>query len=134
MANSSSAVPSYLDSELGPFMRAAAPHAFFQRQPDPFPVASCPPPCFQQVRHLRPNDSSAPKHSDPTGVMNGAIDDVRIYNRALNAQEILQLYHLGTANIAHSNIGNANGLVGYWPFNGRQINWTTGVTNESENG
>lgn len=38
---------------------------------------------------------------------NGAIDDVRIYNRALNEQEIQALYREDTS-----------GLIGYWPFNG----------------
>ena len=32
-----------------------------------------------------------------------AIDDARVYNRALTAGEVAQLYHLGTANVAHSN-------------------------------
>jgi hypothetical protein len=29
------------------------------------------------------------------GVFSGALDDVGIYNRALNAQEVRQLYRLG---------------------------------------
>jgi hypothetical protein len=32
-------------------------------------------------------------------VWNGKIDDVRVYNRALSAQEVAQLYKFGTGNI-----------------------------------
>jgi hypothetical protein len=58
----------------------------------------------------------------------GGIDDVRVYNRALNAAEIKQLYNTGAANVAHSNIGISSGLIGYWPLDGATTNWTTGVT------
>jgi len=60
------------------------------------------------------------------------IDDVRIYNRALSAAEVAQLYTLGTANVAHSASGpNAplsNGLVGYWTLDGSATNWRTNTT------
>jgi hypothetical protein len=55
--------------------------------------------------------------NDPAGLaepFTGSIDDVRIYNRALNAAEIQQLYKLGAANVGHSNAGAiGSGLVGY---------------------
>lgn len=35
---------------------------------------------------------------------NGTLDDLRIYNRVLSAQEIAQLYKQGTVTLAHSNI------------------------------
>jgi hypothetical protein len=41
----------------------------------------------------------------------GVIDDVRIYNRALNACEVLTLYNESGSN-------NDNGLIAYYPFNG----------------
>ncbi|HEX9868122.1 MAG TPA: LamG domain-containing protein, partial [Candidatus Tectomicrobia bacterium] len=45
----------------------------------------------------------------------GTIDDVRIYNRALSADEIKRLYKIGgTAKINTSIPGPTNGLVGYW--------------------
>jgi hypothetical protein len=60
---------------------------------------------------------------------NGKIDDVRLYNRALSAQEIGQLYSIGAANVAHSNTvsgtGLNSGLVGYWTFDGPSMNWRT---------
>jgi hypothetical protein len=57
-------------------------------------------------------------------VFRGTIDDARIYNRALSAQEIAQLYKLGTVNAAHSSITTLNsGLVGYWTMDGGSINW-----------
>jgi len=44
----------------------------------------------------------------------GSLDDVRIYNRALSAGEVTQLYNLGGVKVkAPSNTG----LVGYWSFN-----------------
>ena len=61
---------------------------------------------------------------------------MRIYDRALSAQEVRQLYALGAANIAHSNtVTLSSGLVGYWTFNGPDINWTTNkATDASGNG
>jgi len=66
----------------------------------------------------------------------GAMDDLRIYNRALNATEIQQLYELGTVNIAHSNtVALSSGLVGYWTFDGPTVHWGTGkVDDVSGNG
>jgi hypothetical protein len=59
----------------------------------------------------------------------GGLDDVRVYNRALSAQEISDLYNAGQVNVAHSNttsgIGINAGLVGYWTFDGPTINWRT---------
>ncbi len=40
----------------------------------------------------------------------GKIDDVRIYNRALSAAEVTQLYNQGAG------FPSASNLVGYWPF------------------
>jgi len=55
--------------------------------------------------------------------MNGRIDDVRIYNRILSANEVYSLYKYGNAKInvasqAVANQGGTNGLVGHWTFNG----------------
>ncbi len=72
----------------------------------------------------------------------GAIDDVRIYNRALSASEVLQLYDMGSA--GHSDAspsapgivstscssGLTCGLVGYWTFDGKDINWTAATTTD----
>lgn len=66
--------------------------------------------------------------SSSSRYFNGAIDDVRVYNRALSAQEIMALYnaggHVGRANTASV----SNGLIGYWPFDGADTNWTTNTT------
>ena len=62
---------------------------------------------------------------------NGLIDDVRIYNRALSAGEVQQLYHLGAANVGHSNtVALSSGLVDYWPLDGAVTNWTANTTND----
>src|SRR3989338_6694818 len=58
---------------------------------------------------------------------NGKIDDVRIYNRALSAGEITQLYNVGQAKIAKpqspapcgSGAPLSCGLVGHWTFDGK---------------
>ena len=58
----------------------------------------------------------------------GSIDEVRVYNRALSAAEVLALYKQGAAKIATTDQGAnflSNGLVGYWPFNGKDIYWTS---------
>jgi hypothetical protein len=40
----------------------------------------------------------SPVH-EKCGIFDGSLDDVRIYNRALSATEVQQLYHLGTFKI-----------------------------------
>lgn len=63
---------------------------------------------------------------------NGTIDDARVYNRALSAQEVQQLYATGVANIAHSNtVTLSSGLVGYWTFDGPNTNWKTDTVVDS---
>ncbi len=49
----------------------------------------------------------------------GKIDEVRIYNRALSADEVAQLYRLT------SPTGVDTTLKGYWTFNGKDISGTT---------
>ena len=64
--------------------------------------------------------------SDVAQPFNGTIDDVRIYNRALSAGEVADLYTMGTATVnASTNALNANGLVGQWSFDGKQTVWTS---------
>ena len=60
---------------------------------------------------------------------NGKIDEARIYNRALTAAEVKQLYNLGSVTQGHSNtVSISNGLVGYWPLDGATTNWRTNTT------
>lgn len=58
---------------------------------------------------------------------NGDIDDVRIYNRALSAEEVQTLYELEAPPKVNSSFTNriTDGLVGHWTFDG-------GVTNTSD--
>ncbi len=53
----------------------------------------------------------------------GLIDDVRVYNRALSAAEILNLYKQNETTInANTNSRITDGLVGAWSFNGNNLN------------
>ena len=52
----------------------------------------------------------------------GTIDEVRIYNRALSADEISRLYRLTTPT------GVDTSLKGYWSLDGKATNWTSGTT------
>ncbi|MEK6863619.1 MAG: LamG domain-containing protein, partial [Nanoarchaeota archaeon] len=57
--------------------------------------------------------------SGGSGFFPGRIDDVRIYNRALSASEVNQLYKFGAAKLAVSPVQSlTSGLVGYWTFDG----------------
>jgi hypothetical protein len=57
---------------------------------------------------------------------NGAMDEVRIYNRVLSPEEVQELYQLGARKLQpHSPITDylTNGLVGHWTFNGQDMDW-----------
>ena len=63
--------------------------------------------------------------SGSTRNFNGLIDDVRVYNRALSADEIKRLYNLGgtfTVNKSQSTGTLKDGLVGHWTFDGKDAN------------
>jgi hypothetical protein len=62
------------------------------------------------------------------------LDDVRIYNRALTATEIEQIYNEGGGTVVGKNQADklSNGLVGYWSFNGSDF--TDKVYDRSGNG
>ncbi len=69
---------------------------------------------------------------------NMSLDDVRIYNRALSAEEIKTLYN-GTKPtpiaVTRTPVNLQTGLVGHWTFDGNDINWNTNtVTDKSGNG
>ncbi|MFC1756466.1 LamG-like jellyroll fold domain-containing protein [Patescibacteria group bacterium] len=60
----------------------------------------------------------------------GDIDEVRIYNRILNSDEISQLYNQGAAKInASQETKLTDGLVGNWTFDGNHMDW--GASNEA---
>jgi len=61
-----------------------------------------------------------------TSKFNGVVDDARIYNRALSASEIKQLYNLGSATKVNAPTTNptdalGTGLVGWWTFDGKDM-------------
>ena len=56
-----------------------------------------------------------------------AVDDVRMYNRALSQGDITTLYNAKSGSqtiINHSNTLITNGLVGYWTFDGADVDGT----------
>jgi hypothetical protein len=57
----------------------------------------------------------------------GLLDDIRIYNRALSADEVKCLYKIGATaklGLAAANDSLAKGLVGWWNFDGNTISGT----------
>lgn len=67
---------------------------------------------------------------------NGTLDDVRVYNRALSASEIQQLYKLGGGKINKTPTVPPTlktGLVGWWTMDGPDVTATT-VTDKSGSG
>jgi hypothetical protein len=65
----------------------------------------------------------------------GGIDDVRIYNRALNASEARDIYNASAGKLTSEPAQITSGLVGYWTMNGTDVNWATGkVSDSSGNG
>jgi len=72
-------------------------------------------------------------------IFNGSIDDVRIYNRALSAGEVKQLYNLGSAKAQASSVtlqqGTTlgSGIVGHWTFDGKDTTTTTALDRSGQN-
>ncbi len=66
------------------------------------------------------------------GYFAGKLDDTRIYNRALSASEVQQLYNLGAGthvNTSSANLQNGStlqsGLMGLWTFDGSDLSGST---------
>ena len=74
-------------------------------------------------------DVSIGRNASTGDYFDGAIDDVRIYNRALSATEVAKLYQSGSVIFNGSSAALQNGttlsqgLVGLWTFDGKDINW-----------
>jgi len=54
---------------------------------------------------------------------NGLVDEARLYNRALSAEEVAALYN--ATRIQYVESGEERGLVGYWPMDTTDVNGTT---------
>ncbi|MCI0557564.1 MAG: LamG domain-containing protein [Nitrososphaera sp.] len=74
-----------------------------------------------------------------TGFFTGTLDDVRIYNRALSADEVKQLYLQGSSlkqsitprkGSAPLSYTLENGLVGHWTFDGKDTAWNSNTTQD----
>jgi uncharacterized protein (TIGR02145 family) len=58
----------------------------------------------------------------------GFMDDVRIYDRALSAEEAKRLYQLGATTKVAQTLSNPtldNGLIGHWTFDGSDVDWSS---------
>ena len=74
----------------------------------------------------------------------GSVDDLHLYNRALSATEVQQLYaqgsgsHVATSPTVYTGAtsGLSYGLVGYWPFDGKYLTSTTAtdISGQGNNG
>lgn len=59
---------------------------------------------------------------------NGSLDEMRVYNRSLSLAEVTTLYRQGQALVGGNETTRlTDGLVGYWPFNGKDVSWTSGT-------
>lgn len=70
------------------------------------------------------SDLSIGAREDGANPFDGTIDDVRIYNRVLSADEITHLYGLGATTHVNTTITSPNlqtGLVGHWTFDGKDL-------------
>lgn len=71
------------------------------------------------------------------GTVPGLYDEVRIYNRALSASEITDLYNQGAKRLVKTNISPTtsltNGLTGYWTFDGQDTAWTSATAGTTRN-
>jgi hypothetical protein len=69
-------------------------------------------------------------NAESDGIFSGQADDMRVYDRALSANEVYSLYTLGGAKVTASPAlvsaqSTTNGLVGWWTFDA--VDRTTGV-------
>src|SRR3989338_7380524 len=84
-------------------------------------------------KSLRVGSYTLSGSANASNFFNGLIDDVRIYNRALNPSEIKALYNMGQATINKTPVNRLNqGLVGYWTFDGKDT--ATNIKDVSGNG
>ena len=68
--------------------------------------------------------------SDLTDPLDAIFDDVRVYNRALSAEEVKRLYDLGATTHINQTLDTnpdlQNGLLSHWTFDGPDIDWGSG--------
>lgn len=84
---------------------------------------------FDSTRGLAIGAGFSNSATPNTTFFNGLIDETRIYNRALSASEITELYNMGANRLVKTNMPHndrlTGGLVGYWTFNGPDTVWTS---------
>ncbi len=61
--------------------------------------------------------------SDNGNPFDGKIDDVKLYSKALSANEVSRLYQTTVPVAPASTVGLDNGLVGHWTFDGPDVKW-----------
>jgi hypothetical protein len=76
------------------------------------------------------------RNSGSSGIYEGVIDDLRIYSRALSAEEAKAVFNSGASTKiggSLTNTGSGSGLVGHWTFDGKDM-LTGAVIDKSGNG
>lgn len=64
----------------------------------------------------------------------GSLDDIRIYNRALGANEITKLYNAGSSKLLGASSEAGSGLVGHWKLDDRTGARATDSSGQGNNG
>jgi hypothetical protein len=75
---------------------------------------------------------AGPNNLNSLTYFKGKVDDLRVYNRALSATEVMQLYNLGGTKITTPTDPLKNGLVGWWTLDGKDM--ITNARDSSGNG
>jgi len=95
---------------------------------------------WSSVTNTSVNKFSIGQEWDPGGAsdfFNGKIDEVAVWNVALDAADVTSLYNSGNGLKASANSGNydnSGDLVGYWKFNEGTGSTLTDSTSNSNNG
>jgi len=82
-------------------------------------------------------DNSGGSAGNPDQYFDGKIDEVAVWNVALNAADVTSLYNSGNGLKASANSGyydNSGDLIGYWKFNEGTGSTLTDSTSNSNNG
>lgn len=94
-----------------------------------------PTPAQLYIGGARNNAASASNVNANTGFFNGRIDEVRIYNRALTAGQVSDLYNFqAPIYVGQTSPVISGGLVAHYTFDGQDTDWSAGTTEDLASG